>query len=160
MDRQLTHYGPFSLMDRMFSNAIGSHTIDSFFDDFEKGSALVQRGLGNLSMNVNHTETDTHHMYEVDLPGVNKKDVKLSYKGNTMTINATRNQVVETKDEEKKSYYKESNYGSFSRTLPLPRNAVPESMLEEKPTFLNGVLTVKVRKSDNTNEDGSVQVEF
>jgi HSP20 family protein len=156
MDNQLTHSGPFSLMDRMFSNVIGSHAIDSLFDD----SVLAPRGLGNLSMQVNHTETDTHHVYEIDLPGINKNDIKLSYKGKYMTINATRNKIVETRDKEKKSYYKESNYGSLSRTLSLPKNAVPESLLEEKPTFLNGVLTINVKKTDTVNEDGSIQIDL
>ena len=75
----------------------------------------------------------------VDLPGVNKEDVKLEFLDGQLTIAGERKREFE---EEKDNVYRcEREFGSFFRTIPLPDGVKAEQV---KATFVDGVLQVTV----------------
>ena len=55
---------------------------------------------------------------EIDLPGVEKKDIDLQIEDNLLTVKATRKMKNEVKKED--YYLLESNFGLISRTFVLP----------------------------------------
>lgn len=63
------------------------------------------------------TDEGDHFLLEADLPGFDKKDIKLDLNGNTLTVKAERH----TKDEEKKGKYLrcERTYGTYSRQFDV-----------------------------------------
>jgi HSP20 family protein len=84
-------------------------------------------------------EKDNRLVTKVDLPGMNKEDVKVEINDGRLVISGER----KTDAEEKKEgvYRCERSYGSFYRAIPLPDGARTEDV---KATFTGGVLEVSV----------------
>jgi HSP20 family protein len=88
-------------------------------------------------------ETDEEFQIRAELPGVEKKDVKLSVENGVLLISGHREQE---KEEKGKRYHRiERAYGNFARSF-----TVPEAVDAEKVTadFKNGLLTVRLPKSE------------
>ena len=88
-------------------------------------------------------ETDEEFQIRAELPGVEKKDVKLSVENGVLLISGHREQE---KEEKGKRYHRiERAYGNFARSF-----TVPEAVDSEKVTadFKNGLLTVRLPKSE------------
>ncbi len=94
---------------------------------------------------VNIAEDESSFQVSVELPGMNEKDITVNLMGNQLVIAGERRFEEEKKDRE---YHRiESQYGSFSRTVTLPRG-VRESGV--KATYKKGILTVQVPKVEPT----------
>ena len=79
----------------------------------------------------------------VDLPGMRSEDVELTFEDGTLTI---RGQREFSSDERQGQYHRiERSYGSFARSVRLPRVADSERI---EASFDNGVLSVLVPKRE------------
>jgi HSP20 family protein len=88
-------------------------------------------------------ETEARFEVTVDLPGMRSEDVEVTFEEGTLTI---RGQREFTRDEGEGQYHRiERSYGSFARSVRLPRVADPERI---EASFDNGVLTVIVSKRE------------
>jgi HSP20 family protein len=76
-----------------------------------------------------------------ELPGVDRKDMKLSFDNGDLIIEGERKS--EEKVEEKDYYRMERMTGSFYRRLPLPAEAKPDRINAE---YKDGVLEIRVPK--------------
>ncbi len=79
---------------------------------------------------------------KAELPGVDKKDVKITVDDDNLTISGETKREEEVK--EKDYYCAERSYGSFSRSISLP---VAVERDKVKASFKDGVLTVDLPKS-------------
>jgi HSP20 family protein len=98
-------------------------------------------------------EKDEEFQIRAELPGVEKKDVKLSVENGVLLISGHREQE---KEEKGKRYHRmERAYGNFARSF-----TVPEAVDTEKVTadFKNGLLTVRLPKSEKARPK-SIEVE-
>lgn len=78
---------------------------------------------------------------EVDLPGVDEKDVTVTFNNGVLTIKGERKSE---REEKKESYYMaERSYGAFERSLRLPET-IDENKLEAR--FEKGVLQIVAQK--------------
>ena len=77
-----------------------------------------------------------------ELPGLNKKEVSISYEDNQLTISGKREN--ELKKENEKTLYQERRLGSFSRTIVVGEINFDQS----KATFKEGLLTVVLPKPE------------
>lgn len=75
----------------------------------------------------------------VDLPGMKKEDVHVEVEDGFLALSGERKK--ETKEEKDNFYREEREYGSFCRTVPLPKGVKADDV---KATFTNGVLEVTV----------------
>ena len=93
-----------------------------------------------LYQQINTREEDAYYI-EVDLPGVDKKDIDIDIQDNTLVISGERKLKDESKDDE---YYKiESVYGKFERRFTLPEDA---DVAKIDAKSVDGVLEVKIPK--------------
>ena len=87
---------------------------------------------------------------KADLPGVDKKDIKIKVDPESISISG---EIKREKKEENETYYREERvYGSFSRVVPLPAEVDPE---KAEAKFENGVLEIvapKVKPSKKVKE--------
>ncbi len=92
------------------------------------------------SLDVN--ETDKEVSLNVELPGVDPKDVEITLSGKTLTIRGEKKEEVEDKN---KNYYRvERRFGSFARSIELPHSVDDNSISAD---YRNGVLSIKAKKT-------------
>lgn len=92
---------------------------------------------------VDIVENDNDYIVHVELPGVNKNDVKITVHNNVLTIRGEKKQEKETN--EKSLHRVERCYGAFQRSFALPsfvRNDKIEAAYNE------GVLTISLPKAE------------
>jgi HSP20 family protein len=88
-------------------------------------------------------ETEDEFVLRADLPGLSESDVNIEIEDNVLTVSGER----ETEHEDKREgfYRMERAYGSFSRSLTLPKGIDPEAVTAG---FDRGVLEVRVPKPE------------
>ena len=105
-----------------------------------------------------HLDLHEHeNEYEVtlELPGIDEKDIEINLTRDLLTISGEKKE--ENEDRTKGAYRLERRYGSFSRSISLPRNGVDSSNV--KASFKNGVLTVNLPKTpDNRDEAKKINI--
>ena len=92
---------------------------------------------------VDVNETDKEYLLDVEVPGLEKKDIKVEVKDNTLTISGER--TNERKTETGTSYHVERHYGKFERSFTLPE-AVDGGKVSAK--YTNGILEIALPKSE------------
>ncbi|MCM0613926.1 Hsp20/alpha crystallin family protein [Marinobacter sediminum] len=88
-------------------------------------------------------ETPEAFSIEAELPGMEKKDVKVTVHDGVLSIEGERKHEDETKD--KKHHRIERYYGSFLRRFTLPDNVDENSV---KANFKDGLLTLTLQKAE------------
>jgi HSP20 family protein len=119
--------------------------IDRLFDDFGFGRSLLPRFAepfaGELSPNVDLAETEKEVIVTAELPGIDEKDVDVTFADGVLTI---RGEKKAEKEDKGKSFHRvERSYGAFSRAIGMP-SEVDDAKVEAK--FTKGVLTVTLPK--------------
>lgn len=123
-----------------------ANDVDEIFHDFVKTFYQQFPSLSKTSADYfipkfDVSETSDSYLLEVDLPGLEQKDIDINVDNNVLTIKGKKETNVETK---KKNYFtRERSYGEFQRSLTLPSNT-DSSKIDAK--FKNGVLEVSIPK--------------
>ena len=117
--------------------------MNRMFDGFFRGTGDEDYTLSSWTPAVDIAEHDDEYLVKVELPGVNKDDVKLTLENNILTIRGEKKQEKETK---KENYHRvERSYGSFQRSFTLPA-AVKADKIDA--SYNDGVLTVSLTKAE------------
>ena len=116
--------------------------FNDFFNDFEIDFPSNFNLTSSFQPKVNIAEDKKSYQVEVELAGVDKKDITLKCENNILSIWAEKK---EEETQEKKNYYRvESSYGSYQRSLQLPANASEKDISAD---FKNGILKIKIAKT-------------
>ncbi len=131
--------------------------IGTIFDRFfGRNLAQLRRGFfgdGFWAPAVEVYDQKDQLIVKAELPGIDKKDVKVSVDGNILTIRGETKKEQEVR--EKDYYYSERAYGSFYRTLRLPVTVQKEKV---KASYKDGILTIELPKSKEARaEDIEIQ---
>ena len=128
---------PFEL-EREFSRVINL---------FNKDFSLFERDKLNKYWNIkpftDTAEDDDNYYLNIDLPGVKREDVKISYSDGVLSISGERNREKETK--KKKSHRIEKSFGKYYRSFSFPKKINGEKINAD---FKNGQLNITVPKAD------------
>ncbi|KAH6834718.1 hypothetical protein C2S53_003955 [Perilla frutescens var. hirtella] len=136
----------------------GGSWMTPFFSPFPSDPWDYGRGADEdvatlAHANVDWRETDTAHIFRVDLPGVKKEDLKVQVEDdNILFISGNRN--VEKVEENDKWHRVERRRGSFSRRFRLPETANVE---EIRCGLEHGVLTVEVPKKEVQEQSTNIR---
>lgn len=84
-------------------------------------------------------ERDNKFFVQVDLPGLNKEDVKIAVTHDELTIEGER--TFEKEQKEKGFYRTERTYGRFFRRVEIPEHVKAEAAVA---TFKDGVLEIEM----------------
>ncbi len=80
---------------------------------------------------------------KADIPGVEKKDIKIKVLGNRLIIRAEKS---EEKEQKKRGYYtRERSAVGYYRSIALPEEVKPETA---KAKLNNGTLNIEIEKSE------------
>lgn len=132
--RALTSTSLFDEIDRMFD-----HTWD--------------RRPAVYAPKVDVVENESNYTVEADLPGLNKKDIKVDVKDGILTLTGERKS--EHKADKGGYSYLERSVGTFQRSFRLPDTVDAQSI---KAKYDNGVLCVVLKKREETKPK-QIQIE-
>lgn len=93
-------------------------------------------------------EKKDKYIIDIDLPGYEKENIKMSVEDGYLTVNATVNSNKEEK-EEGKFVRKERYMGSCSRSFYVGEDVESEDI---KASFKNGTLKIEIPKKDEKKE--------
>ena len=117
---------------------------DDWFDDGVRRDMITPfSGFGRMDMK----ETDKEYELKVDLPGMEKSEIKMTVENNGLVIEGERKS--EKKNKKDKCHFTERHYGSFRREISLPKNANVEAI---SAVYENGVLDVTIPKKEEASE--------
>lgn len=123
--------------------------VPSFIDRFFNND-LMDWGLNNFSSTntslpaVNVKETNDDYFIEVAAPGMKKKDFKINYHNNLLTISSERKEEKEDKNDNYSR--KEFSYQSFQRSFTVPQNSVDGDKIEA--SYNDGILNIRLPKRE------------
>ena len=113
--------------------------LDDFFND-------IVTSKENSMMKCDIYESEGKYNIEMDLPGFDKKNIKIECKNGNLSITAKREV---TEDNSDKTYLrKERSYGEYTRTFYL--GEIETNNIEAK--FNNGTLCITVPKEEKQNK--------
>ena len=98
-------------------------------------------------------EKEGEMVIRLDLPGIEKKDVKVKVLDDVLSIEGERK--FEKKIEEGNFLCREASFGTFARRIALPN---PVEEYEVKATFENGVLEIHVPVRAETEKPKEIPV--
>jgi len=114
--------------------------IDRFFEDWN-WLEWPETKMRTPRMDI--YETDKDIVAEVELPGVDPKNIEVEVQDNALKVEA---KSEEKKEEKKKGYYrKELNKGYYKRVIPLPVE-VKDEKAEAK--YEDGLLKITIPKKE------------
>jgi HSP20 family protein len=128
-------YNPFAML---------RHEMNTLFDNFFSGFEIepFEKRFGAFSPSIDVKEDEKEIKVSAELPGMDDKDIDVSLTKDALTI---KGEKKEKKEDKGKDYYRmERSYGSFSRTIALPKEIDTDKV---KAEFKKGVLTVTLPKT-------------
>jgi HSP20 family protein len=126
-------------------NLVRWNPINHLFDGriFPALSLDDDMSLGNWKPVVDIYENEDTVVVKAELPGVDKKDIKVDLKDGVLTLGGERAHEKEVKEE---NYYrKERAFGRFHRSFKVPAEIDPDKI---KAEFKDGVLKVEIPKPE------------
>lgn len=123
----------------------GLSNLDNLFGELFRDvfdSPQITTGAWNPRLDV--TENEDSFLIEVELPGVDSKDIKLQVENGILYVSGTRTSEREIKDDVARSIVRERRTGHFSRSIRL--GTVDADNISAK--LDNGILNVTVPKKD------------
>lgn len=126
-------------MNRLFDDFFRTPTWERFG---EFPALATEQFWGDVTPRVDMTETDKELLVKVELPGMTEKDIDISISRDVLTISGEKKQ--EKEQNEKGWYRMERQYGSFSRSIPLPYEIESDKV---EALYKNGILSIKLPKS-------------
>lgn len=89
-------------------------------------------------------EDDKEYLIKVELPEVEKNDVKVTVESGTLSISGERR--AEKEEKNRRFHRVERSYGRFERSFAIPDDAESDKV---KAEFKDGVLRVHLAKSES-----------
>lgn len=130
--------------------------IDSFFGrglPYARTTAGAT-ATGQIVPHMDVRESETEIAVEVELPGMDQKDVSVTLQNGLLSIKGEK--TFEAKDDKENYHVIERRYGSFQRSLRLPET-VDEGAVEAN--FQKGLLTVRLpKRAEATAQQKKIEI--
>ncbi len=118
------------------------------WDQFKEMESIFDRRnqqANSWAPAVNISETADEFSIEVELAGVDKKDVDISVKDGILSITGEKKMKKEESKDDNKYHRVEFSYGEFLRSFSLPRDIDADKI---SASYDAGVLTLAVPKGE------------
>jgi len=119
--------------------------MNKLFDEVFEGWGLPAFATRQMTFapRVDLSESDKEVRVTAELPGIDEKNVEVSITADALTISGEKKEEHEQK--EGAYHMVERSYGSFSRTIALPREVDAD---KAKASYKNGVLEIVLPKTE------------
>jgi len=122
--------------------------MDRLWDSFLEGRPGRRAREGEEWVpSLDFSETKSDLVVKAELPGIDPKDIDISLNEGVLTIKGEKRQEKEEKEE---GYHLvERSYGSFTRSIRLPREVQNDKI---NASYKNGVLKISLPKSEESKK--------
>lgn len=132
-------------------NELGYNFWSDPFEDFFKPLFYGADRRGNMRTDIK--ETDKEYLMKVDLPGFDKKDIKLTLNNGYLTVEAESRE----EEEDRRGYLRQERSYSCSRSYYVGDNVKEEDV---KAKYENGILSLSVpKKEEREIRGGNIEIE-
>jgi HSP20 family protein len=129
-------------MERMFENFLGRRIRPLWPERWWPAAGLE---ISAPAVDVYEERDDV--VVKAELPGIEKENIDVNVSDRFLSIKAEKKKEEEVKE---KDYFRsERSYGSFVRTLELPREVQTDKI---KAAFKNGVLEIRLPKTEEAKK--------
>ncbi|MDY6904496.1 MAG: Hsp20/alpha crystallin family protein [Thermodesulfobacteriota bacterium] len=129
--------------DRFFREPFGSLMEGSFFP----ATRELFAGTTALWPDIDVSERRNDITVEVEIPGMDKKDIQLYLDGRVLTIKGEK--VQDSESRKRGVFRKERSYGYFNRSVELPADVDANSV---SARYKRGVLRIEIKKIKSANQ--------
>jgi len=127
--------------------------IDRIYDDLIRERAAEEGASGEIIPAANIEETDKAYVLTLELPGVEKNAVKVTYNDGKLLVSGEKKAEKNLKE---RHFHKfEREYGIFSRIFTIPSEIKASDI---SASFNNGVLEIVLPKS-TPNKSKEIKIE-
>lgn len=122
---------------------VWANDADHWFDDFFRWPMRAQEAQAAFAPRVNVDETPDEVKLTFELPGMDKKDIKVTVQDGVLTVSGKREMKQESQDE--CCARREIRAGEFVRSFTLPDTIQPDKIQAD---YKNGMLEIKLAKME------------
>lgn len=123
--------------------------IQKIFNEFP----FTRKMSGSFTPAIDLREDEKNLYLTVELPGIEKEEVKISLHNDLLTISGERKR--EEKKEQENYYHLEMCYGTFNRSVTLPVEVDSEKI---EANFKNGILKIQMPKSNPKDISKAIEI--
>ncbi len=127
--------------------------VDTFLEPLTRVGPSEWR-TESFRPSVDIVEEESQIRVEVEIPGVDPRDVEVSVAENSVTVRGEKR--IESREEDKGYHRAERPVGSFRRTIPLPIEVNTESAMA---SFSNGLLTITFPKAERKTRQVPIKID-
>jgi len=142
MAKDLALWRPFRELERMRREM--DRLWDSFFEERPRKKG---EEIGEWMPAIDLSETNNDIIMKAELPGIDPKDIDISLTNDVLTIKGEKKQEKEEKEED--YHLIERSYGSFIRSIRLPKDVQSDKI---SASYKNGILKVILPKSEEAKK--------
>lgn len=117
--------------------------MSRFAEMMERMFAPVEAVTSRGSVPMDILEVDGSLVVRASIPGIRPEDINITVEGNVLTLSGEYKNVFEDKDA--KVYRMENTFGTFTRSLRLPKDAEADRI---EADFDNGVVTITIPRAE------------
>ena len=137
---------PFTMLRRDIDRVFGNFLGDSRWPD--RTLNMLDRQLGSFMPEIDVKETENEFRVTADLPGMDEKDLQVSFIDGGLSIKGEKRE--EHEEEKGDAYRAERRYGAFERMIPLSSDV---DVNKAKATFKKGVLKITLPKTERARSN-------
>lgn len=146
--RPFSFFEEMKRLEKQMNNLFeGIYNEDPFRNDFvledftSNGKELAKNNYKQPISDIYESEKEI--IAEIEIPGVNKEDIKINLSDNKIEIKAENKSEFKKEDKKKGVYRFERNYSGFYRNISLPKNV---DIDKAEADYKDGILKIKVPK--------------
>jgi len=139
------------------TNTLMNRNASGMLDPFERLARSFWTPMENLDqvLKTDINETDDQYQVKVDVPGIDKQDVKLDYRNDVLSIKVQKDSFVDHEDKDQNVVMNERHTGILQRQYALPNVAADKITA----TQADGVLTITLPKTQPNNDDSQIEIQ-
>jgi len=135
-------------MDRLFGGMLSDSGND-------RDEMLDELSTGYRRAFANYKETDKEFVIQVEMPGIDKEDIKLNVTDTGLEIKAEKKSEKEKGNKDREEYSYTRSYAGFYQAFDVPDNADLENI---DASYKNGVLIIKLPKKSMPEHKKTIQI--
>lgn len=147
--------GSFIMANEMMKNRNNDNMMDQLSDWFSFPKDFFDDSSIKNIMQSDVAETDKDYIVKVDMPGMDKKDIKVSYKDGILNVSGSRDSFDNLDDKNGNLIHRERSVGHIQRSYRIPDVDSKEISAKD----IDGALTITLPKLTEEDKENTITIE-